>query len=373
VQSSALSILRMIQEEAMKENTAAVHVHLPIDTATFLLNEKRMEMSAIESRIGTPIMIIPMSDMETPHYHIRRLRIDEYEAEADVPSYEIDLVEDEDEDERKPAQPTPVSAEAEKPVIGPLTHSAAPPERPKPAAANGGGIIKKIITGLFGKKEAEEKKPAVAETRPARQHQPGRGHGGGRPPHRPPHGQRHERHERHAHGDRRPGGQGQDQNRQRPPQPQQAAAGAPGGDAGQAPRERPEGGSGRRRRRGRRRGGRSQEGRTPQERQDINAHNGAPEANGSPDRPPAPRPPREETSYVPPAAATAGVTEALTETPAATSWDQSSEQNNDGWHTPSSPTSGHDETPHASDSGESAPKPELVQVETRFDDDKGNK
>ncbi len=347
-----------------------------------------MEMSAIESRIGTPIMIIPMPDMETPHYHIRRLRIDEYEAEADVPSYEIDLVEDEEEEERKPSQPTPASAEAEKPVIGPLTHSAAPPERPKPAAANGGGIIKKIITGLFGKKEAEEKKPAVAETRPARQHQPGRGHGGGRPPHRPPHGQRHERHERHAHGDRRPGGQGQDQNRQRPPQPQQAA-GAPGADAGQAQRERPEGGSGRRRRRGRRRGGRTQEGRAPQERQDpaygktserseqgyINARNGTPEANGSPDRPaPAPRPPREETSYVPPAAS-ADAVETFTETaPVASSWDKPSEQNNDGWHTPSSPTSGHDETQRAPDSGESAPKPELVQVETRFDDDdKGNK
>ncbi|BAV33668.1 ribonuclease E [Sulfuricaulis limicola] len=374
VQSSALSILRMIQEEAMKENTAAVHVHLPIDTATFLLNEKRMEMSAIESRIGTPIMIIPMSDMETPHYHIRRLRIDEYEAEADVPSYEIDLVEDEEDEDRRPTQPTPVSAEAEKPVIGPLTHSAAPPERPKPAAANGGGLIKKIITGLFGKKAEEEKKPVAAESRPMRQHQPGRGHGGGRPPHRPPHGQRHER---HAHGDRRPGGQGQgqDQNRQRPPQPPQAA-GAPGGDANQAQRERPEGGSGRRRRRGRRRGGRGQEGRAPQERQDFNARNGAPEANGSPDRPaPAPRPPREETSYVPPAAATGGVTETFTETPpVASSWDKPSEQNNDGWHTPSSPTSGHDETHHAPDSSESAPKPELVQVETRFDDDnKGNK
>jgi ribonuclease E len=388
VQSSALSILRMIQEEAMKENTAAVHVHLPIDTATFLLNEKRMEMSAIESRIGTPIMIIPMSDMETPHYHIRRLRIDEYEAEADVPSYEIDLVEDEDEDERKPSQPTPVSAEAEKPVIGPLTHTVAPPERPKPAAANSGGIIKKIITGLFGKKEAEAKKPAAAtESRPARQHQPGRGHGGGRPQHRPPHGQRHERHERQAHPDRRPGGQ--EQGRPRPPQPQQAA-GASGGDASQAPRERPEGGSGRRRRRGGRRRGRGQEGRAPQERQDptygktserseqgyINARNGAPETNGSPDRPaPAPRPPREEVSYVPPAA-TAGATESFTETPpVASSWDKPSEPNNDGWHTPSSPTSGPDETQHAPDSGESAPKPELVQVETRFDadDDKGNK
>ncbi len=390
VQSSALSILRMIQEEAMKENTAAVHVHLPIDTATFLLNEKRMEMSAIESRIGTPIMIIPMSDMETPHYHIRRLRIDEYEAEADVPSYEIDLVEDEEEDERKPAQPTPASRGS-----GKAGHRSAHAHRsrrrnvrsrPPPTVA---ALSKRSSPACSARKKWKEKKPAVAETRPARQHQPGRGHGGGRPPHRPPHGQRHERHERHAHPDRRPGGQAQDQNRPRPPQPQQAA-GTPGGDAGQAPRERPEGGSGRRRRRGGRRRGRGQEGRTPQERQDpaygktserseqgyINARNSAPETNGSPDRPAsAPRPPREETSYVPPVAA-GGVTESFTETPpVASSWDKPSEPNNDGWHTPSSPTSGHDETQHAPDSGESAPKPELVQVETRFeaDDDKGNK
>jgi hypothetical protein len=78
-----------------------------------------------------------------------------------------------------------------------------------------------------------------------------------------------------------------------------------------------------------------------------------------------------------PPAATAGVTESFTETPpaAASSWDKPSEPNNDGWHTPSSPTSGHDEAHHAPDSSESAPKPELVQVETRFDadDDKGNK
>ena len=99
VQSSGLSILRMIQEEAMKENTAAVHVHLPVETATYLLNEKRMEIRAIESRIGTPVMIIPTSELETPHYHIRRLRIDEYEAEADVPSYELDIVEEEEEED----------------------------------------------------------------------------------------------------------------------------------------------------------------------------------------------------------------------------------------------------------------------------------
>ncbi|MCR4300264.1 MAG: Rne/Rng family ribonuclease [Sulfuricaulis sp.] len=379
IQSSALSILRMIQEEAMKENTAAVHVHLPIDTATYLLNEKRMEISAIESRIGTPIMVIALSDMETPHYHIRRLRIDEYEAEADVPSYEIDLVEEEEEDERKPSQPAADAAEAEKPVIGPLTHAAAPPERPK-AAVKGGGIIKKFISGIFGKNQDEALKAPPAATRPARQHQPHRGHGGGRPPHRPPHGQRHERHERQAHPDRRPGGQsqGQDRNRPRPPQPPQAAGSSgpspsPGNDANLSQRERPEGSGGRRRRRGRRRG-RGQESRPPQDRQNPNARNGEVASNRPPENPSREsHHPQEERPRAPEAAGGSATGTITGNEPTVSSWDKAPEQNG-GWHTPSTGPDDR-ETHQGSDSGESAPKPELVQVETRFDgdDDKGNK
>src|SRR3990170_772247 len=199
VPSAALNILRMIQEETMKENTAAVHVHLPFETATYLLNEKRMEITAVESRVGTPIMIIPTSELETPHYHIRRLRIDEYEAEADVPSYEIDIVEKEEDDERRPAQPAPPLASAEKPVIGPLTHAAAPPDTSRKA---NGGIIKKIIAGLLGKR-TEKKSLAPPDNRPARHHQPPhRGHGGQRQRHRP-HPPAH--HERPSTSDRQAG------------------------------------------------------------------------------------------------------------------------------------------------------------------------
>ncbi|MDH5486261.1 MAG: Rne/Rng family ribonuclease [Gammaproteobacteria bacterium] len=372
VQSSALSILRMIQEEAMKENTAAVHVHLPIDTATFLLNEKRMEISAIESRIGTPIMVIAMPDMETPHYHIRRLRIDEYEAEADVPSYEIDLIEDDEEEERKPTPAAPDTTEAEKPVIGPLTHAAAPPERSK-AAVNGGGLIKKFITGLFGTKEKEEKKPS-SSARPARQHPPHRGHGGGRPPHRPSHGQRHERHERHGHSDRRPGGQ--EQGRPRPPQTPQAgnsSGPSPGNEANSSQRERHEGTGGRRRRRGRRRG-RGQENRPPQDRQNPNARQGDTESS-KPSEGSAreSRHSREETPRVP---ATTALTapETLTSHESYVSTVTKAPEQNDGWHTPSADDSVQ-EAHGRPDKVESQPKPELVQVETRFDsdDNKGNK
>ncbi|MBI3900199.1 MAG: Rne/Rng family ribonuclease [Gammaproteobacteria bacterium] len=153
VRSSALSILRMIQEEAMKENTAAVHIHLPVTTATYLLNEKRVEINAIESRIGTPIMLIPDETLETPHYHIRRLRMDEYDSEADVPSYEIELV-DEEEDET-PARVVPV---AEKPAIGPLTHAPAPvPLAPKKPVS----FIKRLITNFFSTEPEATSAPAT--------------------------------------------------------------------------------------------------------------------------------------------------------------------------------------------------------------------
>jgi ribonuclease E len=168
VQSSALSVLRMIQEEAMKENTAAVHVHLPVETATWLLNEKRHELTGIESRIGTPVMVIPDETMETPHYHIRRLRMDEYETEADVPSYDIEIVEEEEEE-----TPPRVAPAAEKPVIGPLTHGAAPPA-PMAAPKKPAGLIKRIISGLFGGEPTPEPvrqaAPAPVRDRGPREH-----------------------------------------------------------------------------------------------------------------------------------------------------------------------------------------------------------
>jgi len=377
VQSSALSILRMIQEEAMKENTAAVHVHLPIETSTYLLNEKRMEMSAIESRIGTPIMIIPMSDMETPHYHIRRLRIDEYEAEADVPSYEIDYVEDEDEDERKPSQPTPVSVEAEKPVIGPLTHTAAPPERVKPS---GGGFFSRLFAGLFGKKDDSAKKPATADARPVRTHQPNRGHGGNRPHHRPHHNQRHDRNDRHSHSERRHGGSGsgQDSNRTRPNQP--IAAGAPqtppnpGNEAATQQRERPEGGGGRRRRRGRRRG-RNQENRAQGDRSEMRAKNPGSDASAPSEAPMHDVRPSHDVSVFTPAENHRAPSENVAEpTPPR---DVPSEPRTE-WSPPATPGASHETSapPPPSAGSTSTPTTGLVQIETRSesdDDTKGNR
>ena len=65
-ESSALHILRIIQEEAMKESSMAIHVQVPVDVATFLLNEKRSDIHRIESRLKVAVMMIPNPHLETP-------------------------------------------------------------------------------------------------------------------------------------------------------------------------------------------------------------------------------------------------------------------------------------------------------------------
>ncbi|MDH5648957.1 MAG: Rne/Rng family ribonuclease, partial [Gammaproteobacteria bacterium] len=159
VQSSALHILRVVQDEAMKENSAAVHVHLPIDTATYLLNEKRRDITALESKIGTPIVILPTADLETPHYLIRRLRAEELEAEIDKPSYKVETPIEETKEEPVPGV---TAAKPEKPAVGQLSHIvAAPPPAPK---KTGDGFFTALLKKLFGL--GEEKKPARPQRRP---------------------------------------------------------------------------------------------------------------------------------------------------------------------------------------------------------------
>lgn len=87
--SSALHILRIIQEEAMKEQTSMLQVQLPVDVATFLLNEKRSEIYRLEARLKVGIILIPNIYMETPNYTITRLRHEDIKSTELPPSYEM--------------------------------------------------------------------------------------------------------------------------------------------------------------------------------------------------------------------------------------------------------------------------------------------
>ncbi|MGM0477426.1 MAG: ribonuclease E, partial [Pseudomonadota bacterium] len=90
VESLSLSILRVIEEEAMKEKTGRIVVQVPVDVATFLLNEKRQGIYAIEQRQELRVVLVPNPDMVTPHFDIRRLRLDEIPAgEQEQASYQL--------------------------------------------------------------------------------------------------------------------------------------------------------------------------------------------------------------------------------------------------------------------------------------------
>ena len=90
IESSALHILRILQEEAMKDGTAAVHAQVPIDVATYLLNEKRNEFHSIETRMKVTVLLIPNVSLETPNYTVTRLRHDELnQNDIVLPSYKM--------------------------------------------------------------------------------------------------------------------------------------------------------------------------------------------------------------------------------------------------------------------------------------------
>jgi ribonuclease E len=89
VESTALHILRITQEEAMKDNSAIIQVQLPVDAATFLLNEKRADIHKIEHTMGVEVILIPNIHMETPNYNIVRIKHDDVNADNAQASYKM--------------------------------------------------------------------------------------------------------------------------------------------------------------------------------------------------------------------------------------------------------------------------------------------
>lgn len=85
-ESIALSILRLVEEEAIKDNSAQIHSIVPVEIASYLLNEKRKAISEIEKRHDVQVIVVPTESMETPHFSVYRLRENEI-----VPTLSYDL------------------------------------------------------------------------------------------------------------------------------------------------------------------------------------------------------------------------------------------------------------------------------------------
>jgi ribonuclease E len=161
-ESTALHVLRIIQEEAMKENTGAVHAQVPVDVASFLLNEKRAEIQKLEARIKVNIVLVPNAHLETPHYKVQRLKHDELNQMEHVPS-SYEMVEQPEEPkapgkdaepkkERQlaavqgivPDQPAPIVPE-------PQARAAAAPATPAPAPAAAVIAAEPARSGFLGR------------------------------------------------------------------------------------------------------------------------------------------------------------------------------------------------------------------------------
>ncbi len=166
-ESSALQVLRIIQEEAMKENSAAIHVQAPVDVAAFLLNEKRGEILKIETRHRASVVLIPNKHLETPHYKLDRIKHDDPRLDDIQASYKLAEEADTDvgyskrkEEERKPRQEAVVkSITPDQPA--PIVERRETRGQSNDQAAE--GFLSRLF-GFFRKKPAAET-PAAAGTK----------------------------------------------------------------------------------------------------------------------------------------------------------------------------------------------------------------
>ena len=149
-ESLALAILRIVGEEARKERTAKVIAQLPVEVATYLLNEKRDWVQNLEDQNDTQVVLVANSHMETPHYDVRRVRDDQTELPENA-GVSYTLAE---------APPEPESPQAilerkgaEVAVVGTLKPSKPAPKRKKESK----GLLA-TIAGLFGGESDDGKK-----------------------------------------------------------------------------------------------------------------------------------------------------------------------------------------------------------------------
>ncbi|MBU3628999.1 Rne/Rng family ribonuclease [Polynucleobacter sp. AP-Reno-20A-A9] len=171
-ESSALQVLRIIQEEAMKENTAAIHTQVPVEVAAFLLNEKRAEVIKIETRFKVNVLMVPNKHLETPHYKLERLRHDDPRLDDQKASYVMaeEAARELETDTTVSKKDADVKVRPEAAVKGITPTQPAPVSQPRPArtetvATESSGGFFGFIKKLFASAPVVEEKPASSNPR----------------------------------------------------------------------------------------------------------------------------------------------------------------------------------------------------------------
>ena len=153
VESLSLSILRVIEEESMKEKTAKIITQVPVNVATYLLNEKRHAIQEIEERQHINIVLLPNTSLETPKYEMQRVRLDDRtEFVGEKASYKMVTKSQDSVLESYTSSKTNVS---EQPAVKSLVHT--PPPAPiKKIETQEEGLIKRVFGHFFRKETAPE-------------------------------------------------------------------------------------------------------------------------------------------------------------------------------------------------------------------------
>ena len=161
--SLALAILRVIEEEALKEGSYKIRVQVPLSIGAYLLNEKRNDLAEIENRTGTQMVIIPNMNLETPHYLVERLRSDQAESEGEIPSHTLSELANQAQQQELPVESQ--AAVRKEAAVKPQFTSAppAPTAQVAPSStktkteAKKPGLFARLATALFSDK------PVVAD------------------------------------------------------------------------------------------------------------------------------------------------------------------------------------------------------------------
>jgi len=150
--SLALSILRLVEDEAQKDRSAEIRAICPVSVATYLLNEKRKTISSIESRNNIRVVIVPSAELQTPHFEVQRLRDDD-EGTLET-SYKILPHDEHKEEDETEIKATPVSFP--KPMV-----QLSAPTQPAPEPAKKPGLLSRLMSAIgsiFSSEKEDEKK-----------------------------------------------------------------------------------------------------------------------------------------------------------------------------------------------------------------------
>ncbi|MGJ8522168.1 Ribonuclease E [Carnimonas sp. R-84981] len=173
VRSLSLSILRLIEEEAMKDRSAQIRATLPVAVATYLLNEKRNVLADIERRQQVRVMMLPEPEMDTPHYDVQRLRDDQLEEdEIGKSSFELDTQYEAPQAEHSVSKLVPRSEAAVKsvshntPAPASLKQDTQAAQEPRQALPEGGsGFLSRVMRSFGRMLGNDASATAAAESR----------------------------------------------------------------------------------------------------------------------------------------------------------------------------------------------------------------